>query len=149
MNPLAIEAVRISKRYDDRDTLFDVHMAAPAGQVHGLLGPNGAGKTTLLRIVLGLARRDGGTVHLLGHDLDGTGGSIPDGVAGFVDAPAFYPYLSGRQNLTLLCRLDGRGGNSDPKAVDEALDRRRSRGMRTSRSRDTRQGCASVSVSPL
>jgi ABC-2 type transport system ATP-binding protein len=122
MTPLALDAVGISKRYDDRDTLFDVHMAAPAGQLHGLLGPNGAGKTTLLRIVLGLARRDGGTVHLLGHDLARTGGSIPDGVAGFVDAPAFYPYLSGRQNLTLLCRLDGRGGNSDPKAVNEALD---------------------------
>ena len=45
-------------------------MVAPAGQLHGLLGPNGAGKTTLLRIVLGLVRRDGGTVHLLGQDLD-------------------------------------------------------------------------------
>ena len=121
MNRLALEAVGISKRYDDRDTLFDVDMAAPAGQLHGLLGPNGAGKTTLLRIVLGLVRRDGGTVHLLGHDLDPAGGSIPDAVAGFVDAPAFYPYLSGRQNLSLLSRLDGRGGIFDPKAVEEGL----------------------------
>jgi ABC-2 type transport system ATP-binding protein len=119
---LALEAVGISKRYGDRDTLFDVDMVAPAGQLHGLLGPNGAGKTTLLRILLGLVRRDRGKVHLLGHDLDRAGGSVPDGVAGFVDAPAFYPYLSGRQNLTLLSRLDGRTGTFDPKAVEDALE---------------------------
>ena len=70
MKPLALEVSGISKRYDHRDTLFDVDMVAPAGQLHGLLGPNGAGKTTLLRIVLGLVRRDSGTVHLLGQNLD-------------------------------------------------------------------------------
>jgi ABC-2 type transport system ATP-binding protein len=122
VKPLALEASGISKRYDDRDTLFDVDMVAPAGQLHGLLGPNGAGKTTLLRIVLGLVRRDSGSVHLLGQDLDRASGAIPDGVAGFVDAPAFYPYLSGRQNLGLLSRLDGRGGRFEPGAVSDALE---------------------------
>ena len=51
---------------------------------------------------------------------DRAGGSIPDGVAGFVDAPAFYPYLSGRQNLSPVSRLDGRGGRFDPKAVERS-----------------------------
>ena len=79
---------------------------AEHGHLHGLLGPNGAGKTTLLRVLLGLIRRDAGTVRLLGRSLDALGGPIPDAVAGFVETPAFYPYPSGRRNLALLARLD-------------------------------------------
>jgi ABC-2 type transport system ATP-binding protein len=75
--------------------------------VHGLLGPNGAGKTTLLRIALGLTRADAGSVRLMGRPLVWPDAGLPTGVAGFVDAPSFYPYLSGRDNLRLLARLDG------------------------------------------
>jgi ABC-2 type transport system ATP-binding protein len=103
---LAVEAIGVSKRYGDRGALQDVSVFVPQGRLHGLLGPNGAGKTTLMRILLGLIRRDAGTVRLLGHDLDSTGGPLRAGIAGFVDSPAFYPYLTGRQNLTLLARLD-------------------------------------------
>jgi len=60
-----------------------------------------------MRILLGLIRRDAGTVELLGRDLDSTGALVPEGVSGFVETPAFYPYLSGRRNLALLARLDG------------------------------------------
>ena len=93
---IALEARGVSKRYADRDALGGVDLVAEAGQLHGLLGPNGAGKTTLMRVLLGLVRRDAGTVRLLGRDLDSTAGPVADGVAGFVDTPAFYPYLSGR-----------------------------------------------------
>ena len=101
-----LEAVSISKRFDDRAALADVHVAVRRGEVHGLIGPNGAGKTTLLRIFLGLMRRDGGTVTMLGQAWSGTGDRLPDSVAGFVETPAFYPYLSARVNLTLLTGLD-------------------------------------------
>ena len=95
----ALAALGVSKRYGDREALCRVDLIAQPGRMHGLLGPNGAGKTTLMRILLGLVRRDAGTVHLLGCDPDSTAGPVPDGVAGFVETPAFYPYLSGRRNL--------------------------------------------------
>ena len=76
--------------------------------MRGLLGPNGAGKTTLLRMLFGLIRPDSGTVELLGHTLDHLGGDALDAVGGFVEEPRFYPYLSGRSNLRLLAKLDGR-----------------------------------------
>ena len=96
------------------------------GEVRGLLGPNGAGKTTLLRMLLGLVSPDGGAVELLGQRLERSGTRALDGVAGFVEDPAFYPYLSGRVNLRLLARLDG--GGDVPRAererrIDEALTR--------------------------
>jgi ABC-2 type transport system ATP-binding protein len=119
---LALEALDVSKRYGDRDALCHVNLIARHGRLHGLLGPNGAGKTTLMRVLLGLVRRDAGTVQLLGCGLSSTAGPIPDGVAGLVETPAFYPYLSGRRNLALLARLDGDDGSGRRDRVDHALE---------------------------
>ncbi len=118
----ALQAFGVSKRYGDREALCGVDLIARPGQLHGLLGPNGAGKTTLMRVLLGLVQRDDGTVHLLGYALNSTAGPVPNGVAGFVETPAFYPYLSGRANLALFARLDDdeRSGRRD--RVDNALE---------------------------
>ncbi|MEV5571315.1 ABC transporter ATP-binding protein [Spirillospora sp. NPDC052269] len=75
--------------------------------MHGLAGPNGAGKTTLLSMLLGLVRPDAGTLRLFGRTHAGDGARALDGVAGFVEAPRFYPYMTGRANLELLAGLDG------------------------------------------
>jgi ABC-2 type transport system ATP-binding protein len=75
--------------------------------VYGVLGPNGAGKTTTLRMALGLIRPTAGKVELFGRDPLLEGARALEGVAGFVEAPRFYPYLSGRKNLELLAALDG------------------------------------------
>jgi ABC-2 type transport system ATP-binding protein len=119
---LALEALGVSKRYGSREALSSVDLVAQPGQLRGLLGPNGAGKTTLMRVLLGLVRRDAGTVRLLGAGRDLRVEQIPDGVAGFVETPAFYPYLSGRKNLALLVRLDGDGGARGSDRVERALE---------------------------
>jgi ABC-2 type transport system ATP-binding protein len=76
-----------------------------------------------MRVLLGLVRRDAGSVRLLGRSLDSTAGPLPDAVAGFVDTPAFYPYLSGRRNLALIARLDGDGRSGPGDRLVRALDR--------------------------
>src|SRR5262245_45458598 len=121
MTERALEVSGVSKRYGDRQALDGLHLVVPPGQVHGLLGPNGAGKTTLIRICLGLIRRDAGSVRLLGRDLDSIGGPLPLGVAGFVETPAFYPYLSARKNLALLARLDDNRGSAS-LGIDGVLE---------------------------
>jgi ABC-2 type transport system ATP-binding protein len=122
MTPVALEAIGVSKSYATREALHDVDLVARRGEIHGLLGPNGAGKTTLLRVLLGLVRPETGRVRLLGHDL-AAGSALPDGVSGLIDVPAFYPYMSARQNLTLLARLDGTTRAAGAAAVDAALER--------------------------
>jgi ABC-type multidrug transport system ATPase subunit len=67
--PPALEATAVSKRYGDRDALCGVDLIARRGQLHGLLGSNGAGKTTLMRVLLGLIRRDAGSVRILGREV--------------------------------------------------------------------------------
>jgi len=106
----AVQAVRgtgLVKRFGATTAVDGLDITIAPGEVRGLLGPNGAGKTTLLRMLFGLIRPDGGTVELLGQTLDHLGGDVLAGVGGFVEEPAFYPYLSGRSNLRLLARLDG------------------------------------------
>jgi ABC-2 type transport system ATP-binding protein len=122
MERLALEAVGVSKRYGNREALCRVDLIAQPGRLHALLGPNGAGKTTLMRVLLGLVRRDAGTVRLLGCGVDSMAGPIPDGVAGLVETPAFYPYLSGRGNLARLARLDGAAASVRSGRVEDALE---------------------------
>ena len=117
----ALQAIGVSKRYGGRDALRDVELIVRHGELHGLLGPNGAGKTTLMRVLLGLVRRDAGALHILGHVFEPNDGRVPDGVAGFVDTPGFYPYLSGRRNLALLARLDGDDNRSSRAARVNAV----------------------------
>jgi ABC-2 type transport system ATP-binding protein len=92
------------------------------GDVYGFLGPNGAGKTTTLRMALGLITPTAGTVELFGRDPMRAGARALKGVAGFVEAPRFYPYLSGRKNLELLAALDGDGAVGRIDAVLELVE---------------------------
>jgi ABC-2 type transport system ATP-binding protein len=118
MSERLLAAADLVKRFETVTALDRVSLSLDAGEVRGLLGPNGAGKTTLLRILFGLVRADAGTVSLLGARL-AFGAGLP-AVAGFVEQPAFYPYLSGRANLALLAELDA---DADLERVEEALSR--------------------------
>nr|WP_237694833.1 ABC transporter ATP-binding protein [Streptomyces sp. SID5468] len=105
------------KRFGATTAVAGVDLTVAVGGVHGLLGPNGAGKTTVLRMLFGLVRPDAGTLRLLGRERPPGG---LDGVAGFVESPRFYPYLSAGRNLALLADLDG---GAAPGRIDAALDR--------------------------
>jgi ABC-2 type transport system ATP-binding protein len=117
----ALEAIDITKKYGARGALRGVSMTVQPGRVHGLLGTNGAGKTTLMRVALGLVRADAGTVQLLGSRVSFGEGAVPDNVAGLVETPTFYPYLTGRKNLSLLARLDNIQGSALERKVDQVL----------------------------
>ncbi|HZV72651.1 MAG TPA: ABC transporter ATP-binding protein [Conexibacter sp.] len=114
-----IEARGLVKRYGHVTAVDRVDLTVEAGCVYGYLGPNGAGKTTSLRMLLGLIRPDEGVARLFGRDPLEQGAAALDGVAGFVEAPRFYPYLSGRRNLELMAALDG--GDAGDR-IDGALE---------------------------
>ncbi len=100
-----------------------VDLTVEAGDVYGFLGPNGAGKTTTLRMMLGLIRPSDGVVRIFGRNPLLDGARALDGVAGFVEGPRFYPYLSGRKNLELLAAYDRLGAKRrDIDAVLETVE---------------------------
>jgi ABC-2 type transport system ATP-binding protein len=114
-----LQTRELVKRYGDLAAVDQVSLTVPAGDVYGLLGPNGAGKTTFMRMLFGLIRPDGGSVELFGRPgVPGKVDALTD-VAGFVETPRFYGYLSGRANLELLSTLDRRDGHA---RIDEVLE---------------------------
>ena len=107
------------KRYSEVLAVDHIDLNVRAGDVYGFLGPNGAGKTTTLRMALGLIMPTEGSVELFGRDPIREGARALQGVAGFVEAPRFYPYLTARKNLELLAALDGDGARG---RIEEVLD---------------------------
>jgi ABC-2 type transport system ATP-binding protein len=113
-----IEVRGLRKSYGELVAVDDVDLSVEAGDVFGYLGPNGAGKTTSLRMMLGLIAPTAGSVRLFGRDPQASVSAL-EGVAGFVEAPTFYPYLNGRANLDLFAALDGDGAKG---RIEEALE---------------------------
>jgi ABC-2 type transport system ATP-binding protein len=121
----AISSSGLTKRFRGGQLAVDhLDLAVPEGSVYGFLGPNGSGKTTTIRMLLGLAFPTSGSAALLDVPM-------PDGVTGvlhrvgsLVEGPAFYPFLSGRDNLA---RCDAADRTADPRTararINEALDR--------------------------
>src|SRR5256886_380527 len=116
--PPPVEVRGLVKRYGELTAVAGVDLEVDVGDVYGYLGPNGAGKTTSLRMMLGLIRPTAGSVRLFGRDPQ-LGVAALEGVAGFVEAPRFYPYLTGRKNLELLAAFDGGHAKS---RIGEVLD---------------------------
>ena len=123
-DPAPVVARGLVNRYGDITAVAGVDLTVEAGDVFGYLGPNGAGKTTSLRMMLGLIRPTEGNVALFGRDPLVDGAKALDGVAGFVEGPRFYPYLSGRRNLRLLADYDEPSSRSRIEEVLELVELR-------------------------
>ncbi len=116
----AVLASGLCKRFGATVAVDGVDLAVAPGEVRGLLGPNGAGKTTLLRMLLGLVAADRGEIEFFGQRAGDFSGHGPEGVAGFVEMPCFYPYLSGGANLEVLAEFDA---GDTAAGIEAALER--------------------------
>jgi ABC-2 type transport system ATP-binding protein len=106
MPELAISVTDLTKKYGDRIAVSHANFSVPLGTVCGFVGPNGSGKTTTMRLLLGLISPTSGTGEILGEPI-----SHPERylhrVGAMIEGPAFYPALSGAENLRLLATLGG------------------------------------------
>ena len=102
LDGLALATRGLRKRYGARVALDGLDLSVPGGVVYGFLGPNGAGKTTTMRLLTGLIRPDAGSIHLLGRAFGRRDRRRLFEVGALVEMPAFYPYLSARDNLRAL-----------------------------------------------
>ena len=124
MTQLAIQTSGLTKQFGDQLAVNEIDLSVPAGSVFGFLGPNGSGKTTTIRMLLGLAEASSGEIKLLGQDIPKQLEHALPQVGALVEGPAFYPFMSGRNNLI---RIDSADRFSDSatrlKRVDAALER--------------------------
>ncbi len=102
-----IEAAGLRKRYGATVALDGLDLAVPQGAILGVLGPNGAGKTTAVRILTTLARPDGGSARVAGHDVVREPRAVQRQIGVTAQDATLDELLTGRQNLTMVGRLSG------------------------------------------
>jgi ABC-2 type transport system ATP-binding protein len=121
---LAIATEGLTKRFGDVAAVDGIDLAVPVGSVFGFLGPNGSGKTTTIRMLLGLISPSDGEWQMLGENMPGRASTVLPQVGAMIEGPAFYPWLSGRQNLGRFDAAGPDGQRGTRKArIEDALAR--------------------------
>jgi len=118
MPTLAISVKDLSKKYGERMAVSHANFELPLGTVCGFVGPNGSGKTTTMRMLLGLISPTGGSGTILGEPINHPERYLSR-VGAMIEGPAFYPALSGAENLRVLATL----GGFDTDQIQALLDR--------------------------
>jgi ABC-2 type transport system ATP-binding protein len=107
------------KRYGHIEAVRGLDLEVYSGEVFGFLGPNGSGKSTTVGMILGLVLPSAGRVLAFGHDMSKDLWPALRRIGAIIEAPAFYPYLSGYDNLKVIAMAVG----DIPKTrIDEMLE---------------------------
>ena len=101
-----VETERLTKCYGDRLSVSKLDLRVPEGSVYGFLGPNGAGKTTTMKLLLGLAKPTGGTIRLMGRELNEQNRLVLLRETGsLIESPSCYGHLTAQENLEIAAEL--------------------------------------------
>ena len=114
-----IRTCELCKKYSGHSVVRNVSMNVPKGQIYGLLGRNGAGKTTIMKMLLGLVKKDSGSVTLFGQEMVCYQSGIYTRIGSTIESPGFYSNLTASENLSVFSRLRGK---VDEDKIRNALD---------------------------
>ena len=117
---VVLRTIGLSKSFGKLDAVKNLNMELRRGEVFGFLGPNGAGKSTTVGMILGLIAPTAGSIELFGVKQDGHHWAALRRIGAIVEEPAFYPYLSGWDNLRVLAKSIG---DIPKNKITEVLER--------------------------
>ncbi|MBF6223286.1 ATP-binding cassette domain-containing protein [Nocardia abscessus] len=123
MRNSAITVSGLRKAYGDKIVLDGIDLDVRAGTVFSLLGPNGAGKTTTVNVLTTLAKADGGSVHVAGHDIATEAKAVRAAIGVTGQFAAVDELLTGQENLQLMVDLNGVPSGDGKRTVTELLER--------------------------
>ena len=106
----------LTKKFGYLTAVKDLSFTINKGNVYGLLGPNGSGKSTTLGVVLNVVNKTNGDFSWFDGNVN-THDALKK-VGAIIERPNFYPYMSARQNLKLVCKIKG----VDYSKIDEKLE---------------------------
>lgn len=113
-----ITTERLTKRYKNFTSVSNLSLHVRRGSIYGFLGPNGAGKSTTMKMLLGLTAPTEGRFTIDGMQFPHDRLKILKEIGSFIEAPSFYPNLTGRENLDVIRRILGLQKNT----VEDALE---------------------------
>ncbi len=101
-----IETTDLDYRFSDKDCVLNsINLHVPEGSIYGFLGPNGAGKTTTLRLLLGLLKKQTGSISIFGKSFLENRVEILRNVGSLIESPSLYGHLTAKENLNLLQKV--------------------------------------------
>ncbi|NMM62590.1 ABC transporter ATP-binding protein [Clostridium sp. P21] len=107
MNDYVIETKNLTKQYGTQKSVADLNIHVKKGRIYGLLGRNGAGKTTTMKMLLNLTQPTSGEVFIFGKNIRKNEKRILPRIGSLIEAPGFYPNLTGTENLRIFAELRG------------------------------------------
>ena len=119
MKDYIIETKHLTKIYGEQKIVSDLNMHVRYKSIYGLLGRNGAGKTTTMKMLLNLTSPTSGDVYVFGKKMREEEKSLLPRIGSLIEAPGFYPNLTGSENLRIFAKLRGVTKYNE---VREALD---------------------------
>jgi lantibiotic transport system ATP-binding protein len=118
MNNLLIQTNALRYSFSKEVTVLnDINLQVPARSIYGFLGPNGAGKTTTLRLLLGLLKKQEGSIEIFGKELQSDKINILKKIGSLIEQPSIYGHLTAKENLEVYRKLYG----ADKQRIDEVL----------------------------
>lgn len=97
-----ISTQKLTYRFSANETVLNnIQLEVPKGSIYGFLGPNGAGKTTTLKLILGLLRKQEGTIVVFDQDFEKNRNVILKKVGSLIEAPSLYAHLTAKENLAI------------------------------------------------
>jgi ABC-2 type transport system ATP-binding protein len=122
MKQNGIVVKNLVKKFDDITAVDDLSFEVKPGELFGLLGPNGAGKTTTIKMLVGLHKVTSGTAQVSKFDIKKQMNKIREIIGVTPQEPAFFPYLTGRENVELFGNLHGMSKQQLKQRTDELLE---------------------------
>lgn len=114
-----LEIKDLKKSYKNRLVLDLDSLVIEEKSIFGLIGKNGAGKSTLMKLILGLVKKDQGTIKVFGCQLNSKNQKdINKNLGALIENPSFYDHLSAYENLEIICQLKGIKNDDISKTLD-------------------------------
>ncbi|NVO02769.1 MAG: ABC transporter ATP-binding protein [Bacteroidetes bacterium] len=114
-----IHTTNLSHRFSKKELVLDqVNLQVPEGAIYGFIGPNGAGKTTTLKLILGLLKKQQGTIEVFDKQFDKHRVEILKNIGSLIEVPSLYGHLTAKENLKIWQKI-----YQCPKSrIDEVLE---------------------------
>lgn len=114
-----LEITNLQKSYKNKKVLDIDSLDIQEGSIYGLIGKNGAGKSTLMKLILGLVKKDEGTIKVFGQELTPKNQKeVNKNLGALIENPSFYDHLTGYENLEIICQLKGIKKEEISKTLD-------------------------------
>ncbi len=107
MSDMIIETINLTKQYGEQKSVNNLNLQVRQGRIYGLLGRNGAGKTTTMKLLLNLTNPTSGEIRIFGKNIKKDAKKILPRIGSMIEAPGFYPNLTGTENLKIFSLLRG------------------------------------------